>query len=158
MLTSVKYTNQVELVSGNTAKELVSVVADNSRLTDEKAAALRAELNEAVESVLNKHGLALSRQLFRRENSREMSLVIRGSIIDKNGFDALHRDLLEYCHELKFRASIMNASIMCENEEYQISGLDLSTKNHQFRLTSGGQKSSYMPFDTVKAALPNYFY
>lgn len=137
---------------------LVSV-GNVGRLSEEKCLQINKDLETVIGQVLQKHGIEFSRKIFKRENSREVSLVIRGSVKDANGLDALHRDLLEYCHVLRFKASILNASIISGGDEYQISGLDLSTSNHQFRLTAVvGGEAKFLPINDVKMALPNYFY
>lgn len=133
---------------------------ESKRITDEKMAIVKAELLEAMNAVLVKNGLSMSRQLFRLENSREISALIRLSVIDANGFDALQRDLLEYCAPLGFKASILNASLISEGKEYQVTGLDLSTKVQMFRLTdtAGGDNVKYIQLDQLKQSLPNYFF
>lgn len=137
---------------------LVSVTG-TGRLSDEKCKLISADLETVISQVFKKHGVDLSRKIFKRENSREVSIVIRGSIVDANGLDALHRDLLEYCHVLRFKASILNASIVSDGQEYQISGLDLSTNKHQFRVTSvTNANAMYMSLAKVQEALPAYFY
>lgn len=156
-LMQVRYKEQDNTQSGEHVS--LSSVSGTGRLSDEKCLQIKKDLETVVGQVFKKHGLNFSRQIFARENSREVSLVIRGSVIDANGLDALHRDLLDYCYELKFKASIMNASIISSGTEYQISGLDLSTSNRQFRLTSLSDGDvKFLPFDTVKAALPKYFF
>lgn len=137
---------------------LVSV-AEVGRLSEEKCQQINKDLETAIAQVFAQHGVDFCRKIFKRENSREVSMVIRGSIKDANGLDALHRDLLEYCHQLKFKASIMNASLISDDVEYQVSGLDLSTKNHQFRVTSVlTGEIKYVSIDTVKQVLPQFFY
>ena len=140
------------------APGLVSV-SNVGRLSDEKCQQINKDLETVISQVFQKHGIEFSRKIFKRENSREISLVIRGSVKDANGLDALHRDLLEYCHVLGFKASILNASILSSGEEYQVSGLDLSTNIRQFRLTNvASGKVKFMHFNDVKTALPSYFF
>ena len=130
----------------------------SSRLTEPKIAQLNADIAEAVEAALAKNGLVLTRLLFTVENSLEISSVIRASVIDANGLDAMHRDLLNYCTELRFKANILNASLIVAGGEYQVSGLDLSTRDHKFRLTNLSKEHKYMPIADVKQLLPNFFY
>jgi hypothetical protein len=139
------------------ASSRLTSVESTGRLNEERFNAIQSEINEAILAIAERNGLSLTRTIIRKENQRELSAFIRVSVVDANGFDALHRDLLEYCHTLNFKASIMTAVMVSEGVEYQVSGLDLSTKNHMFRLSSKQNDIKYVSFDKLKAILPTYF-
>lgn len=144
----------------NEGPQLVAIEGP-TRLDDAKVELISNELREAIAPILQKHDIDFTRFIAKAHGTKELSLLIRGSVIDANNMDALHRDLLNFCSDerYRFKAGIMTASIIAHQVEYQVTGLDLSTAHTKFRLRACVDGSiAWMDFDLMKQALPNYFY
>lgn len=137
-------------------KPLVQITGRS--LDDEKAKLVRNDLEAAISSICEKHGLTLSRFIAKRVDDGELSLAIRCSERNGLGFDSLTRDLLNYCGKLGFKPAIMNASIIIQDKEHLVNGVDVSCEPYTFRLMRvEDAEHVFCSADFIKKALPGFF-
>lgn len=128
------------------------------QLTREKTLQIKEELSDAINAVCNKHDLVISRLRADQIDNGELNLTARISTRNAHGFDSLQRDLLNYCGKYHFLPSIMNASIIIEDFEHVIDGIDVSVEPYMFRLKKvSDSKSVFASSSTIKSLLPSFF-
>jgi hypothetical protein len=145
----------VQLVSPPPSK-FVNVTGQ--QLTREKTLQIKQELSDAINAVCNQHDLVISRLRAEQIDNGELNLTTRISTRNAHGFDSLQRDLLNFCGKYNFLPSIMNASIIIEDFEHVIDGIDVSVAPYMFRLKKvSDNKSVFASSSTIKSLLPSFF-